>query len=253
MKSLFRCASWFPRLLAGEGVQGAALVLPRTPAAGLACLHIKIQISGGCLNGATQERSEFRRTSRLQGSPFLSPISFGDAKEMGSAVGPRPDPLPESKHTASTRSRLAPIPAFPQQGKETHAPSPPPSPASGRGSSRRSACATPHASRRTGVPPYKNSNFRRLFERSDAGATGVQPDKPPARLAFSFPHFFWRGKRNGVGCRAKTRLPPSAEANRSNKKQERPPSLPSPNGGRRKASSPSKKRTFQTAEQLTQN
>ena len=85
---------------AGEGVQGAALVLPRTPAAGLACLHIKIQISGGCLNGATQERSEFRRTSRLQGSPFLSPISFGDAKEMGSAVGPRPDSLPQTKHTA---------------------------------------------------------------------------------------------------------------------------------------------------------
>ena len=103
---------------AGEGVQGAALVLPRTPAARLACFHIKIQISGGCLNGATQERSEFRRTSRLQGSPFLSPISFGDAKEMGSAVGPRPDSLPESKHTASTRSRLAPIPAFPQWGKE---------------------------------------------------------------------------------------------------------------------------------------
>ena len=103
---------------AGEGVQGAALVLPRTPAARLACFDIKIQISGGCLNGATQERSEFRRTSRLQGSPFLSPISFGDAKEMGSAVGPRPDSLPESKHTASTRSRLAPIPAFPQWGKE---------------------------------------------------------------------------------------------------------------------------------------
>ena len=155
---------------AGEGVQGAALVLPRTPAARLACFDIKIQISGGCLNGATQERSEFRRTSRLQGSPFLSPISFGDAKEMGSAVGPRPDPLPESKHTASTRSRLAPIPAFPQWGKETHAPSPPPSPASGRGSSRRSACATPHASCKTGVLRHKNSNFRRLSERSDAGA-----------------------------------------------------------------------------------
>ena len=155
---------------AGEGVQGAALVLPRTPAARLACFDIKIQISGGCLNGATQERSEFRRTSRLQGSPFLSPISFGDAKEMGSAVGPRPDPLPESKHTASTRSRLAPIPAFPQWGKEIYAPSPPPSPASGRGSSRRSACATPHASCKTGVLRHKNSNFRRLSERSDAGA-----------------------------------------------------------------------------------
>ena len=48
---------------AGEGVQGAVLVQPRTPAARLACFVIKIQISGGCLNGATQERSEFRRTA----------------------------------------------------------------------------------------------------------------------------------------------------------------------------------------------
>ena len=121
MKSLFRCTSWFPRLLAGEGVQGAALVLPRTPAARLACFDIKIQISGGCLNGATQERSEFRRTSRLQGSPFLSPISFGDAKEMGSAVGPKPDLLPQTKHTAQTRSSNGPHPRLPPAGEGVNA------------------------------------------------------------------------------------------------------------------------------------
>ncbi len=57
-----------------------------------------------------------------------------------------------------------------------------------------------------------------LFDQSDAGATGVQPDKPPARLAFSFPHFFWRRKRNGVGCRAETRPPASNQAHRPNKK-----------------------------------
>ena len=102
---------------AGEGVQGAALVLPRTPAARLACFDIKIQISGGCLNGATQERSEFRRTSRLQGSPFLSPISFGDAKEMGSAVGPRPDSLPQQKQIAQTKSRKGPHPYLPPTGE----------------------------------------------------------------------------------------------------------------------------------------
>ena len=71
-----------------------------------------------------------------------------------------------------------------------------------------------------------------LFDQSDAGATGVQPDKPPARLAFSFPHFFWRRKRNGVGCRAETRPPASNQAHRPNKKQQRPPSPPSPSGGR---------------------
>ena len=92
-------------------------MLPRTPAAGLACLHIKIQISGGCLNGATKERSEFRRTGRLQGSPFLSPISFGDAKEMGSAVGPKPDLLPQTKHTAQTRSSNGPHPRLPPAGE----------------------------------------------------------------------------------------------------------------------------------------
>jgi len=43
-----------------------------------------LHISGGCVNAATQERSEFRRTSRLQGAPFLSPVSFGKTKEIGS-------------------------------------------------------------------------------------------------------------------------------------------------------------------------
>jgi len=43
-----------------------------------------LHISGGCLNEAQQARSEFRRTSRLQGAPFLSPVSFGKTKEIGS-------------------------------------------------------------------------------------------------------------------------------------------------------------------------
>ena len=106
-------------------------------------------------------------------------------------------------------------------------PSPQPSPASRRGSARHSACATPHASCKTGVLGHKNLISGCLFDQSDAGATGVQPDKPPARLAFSFPHFFWRRKRNGVGCRAETRPPASNQAHRPNKKQQRPhPRLP---------------------------
>jgi hypothetical protein len=46
-----------------------------------------LHFSGGCLNGALQARSEFRRTSRLQGAPFLSPVSFGKTKEIGSPPG----------------------------------------------------------------------------------------------------------------------------------------------------------------------
>ena len=114
-------------------------------------------------------RSESAGT-QVAGSPFLGLLSFGEAKESKSAVGPRPDFLPHHKHTAPTGNNKAPIPAFPQRGKEFNTPSPRPSPASGRGSSGRSACATPHASCRTGVPRHKNSDFRRLFERSDAGA-----------------------------------------------------------------------------------
>ena len=89
---------------AGEGVQGAALVLPRTPAAGLACLHIKIQISGGCLNGATQERSEFRRTSRLQARLFFPPFLLATQKKWGRLSGRDPTPslkpsTPPNQHT----------------------------------------------------------------------------------------------------------------------------------------------------------
>ncbi|MEG0004167.1 hypothetical protein, partial [Comamonas sp.] len=36
------------------------------------------------MNGATQSRREFCRTSRRQGSHFLSPVSFGETKEIGS-------------------------------------------------------------------------------------------------------------------------------------------------------------------------
>ena len=89
---------------AGEGVQGAALVLPRTPAAGLACLHIKIQISGGCLNGVTQERSEFRRTSRLQARLFFPPFLLATQKKWGRLSGRDPTPslkpsTPPNQHT----------------------------------------------------------------------------------------------------------------------------------------------------------
>ena len=89
---------------AGEGVQGAALVLPRTPAAGLACLHIKIQISGGCLNGATKERSEFRRTSRLQARLFFPPFLLATQKKWGRLSGRDPTPslkpsTPPNQHT----------------------------------------------------------------------------------------------------------------------------------------------------------
>ena len=90
-------------------------------------------------------RSESAGT-QVAGSPFLGLLSFGEAKESKSAVGPRPDFLPHHKHTAPTGNNKAPIPAFPQRGKEFNTPSPRPSPASGRGSSGRSACATPHAS-----------------------------------------------------------------------------------------------------------
>ncbi|WP_156105982.1 hypothetical protein [Comamonas aquatica] len=43
-----------------------------------------LHISGGCLSEALQARSEFRRTSPLQASSFLSPVSFDEAKEIGS-------------------------------------------------------------------------------------------------------------------------------------------------------------------------
>ncbi|WP_284213037.1 hypothetical protein [Comamonas jiangduensis] len=43
-----------------------------------------LHISGGCLSVALQARSEFCRTSPLQASSFLSPVSFDEAKEIGS-------------------------------------------------------------------------------------------------------------------------------------------------------------------------
>ncbi|MDH1447188.1 hypothetical protein [Comamonas aquatica] len=60
-------------------------------------------ISGGCLNEALQARSEFRRTSRLQGAPFLSPVSFGKTKEIGS---PPRDKRPLQANTQQKHSYM---------------------------------------------------------------------------------------------------------------------------------------------------
>ena len=102
---------------AGEGVQGAALVLPRTPAARLACFDIKIQISGGCLNGATQERSEFRRTSRLQARLFFPPFLLATQKKWGRLSGRDPTPSLSRSKSLKQKAGKAPIPTFPQRGK----------------------------------------------------------------------------------------------------------------------------------------
>ena len=211
-------------------------MLPRTPAAGLACLHIKIQISGGCLNGATKERSEFRRTGRLQGSPFLSPISFGDAKEMGSAVGPRPDSLPESKHTASTRSRLAPIPAFPQWGKEFDAPHPNPLPQAGEGV-QGAALVLPR------TPAARLACFHIKIQISGGCLNGATQERSEFRRTsrlqgspFLSPISFGDAKEMGSAV------------------GPRPDSLPQTKHTAKPAhQATAKKRTFQTAEQLTQN
>jgi hypothetical protein len=67
--------------------------------------RINNQISGGCLSEAPEARSEFRRIGRLQGAPFLSPVSFGKTKEIGSPpVDYRPlqantQQKPNKKHT----------------------------------------------------------------------------------------------------------------------------------------------------------
>ena len=103
---------------AGEGVQGAALVLPRTPAARLACFDIKIQTSGGCLNGATQERSEFRRTSRLQARLFFPPFLLATQKKWGRLSGRDPTPSLSRSKSLKQKAGKAPIPTFPQRGKE---------------------------------------------------------------------------------------------------------------------------------------
>jgi len=73
--------------------------------------------------------------------------------------------------------------------------------------------ALPHARVSVARAKDKQSNFRRLFERSARGAQRVPPDQPPARRAFSFPGFFWQDKRNRV---AAGRLP----ASKSNPKAE---------------------------------
>ena len=88
-------------------------------------------------------RSESAGT-QVAGSPFLGLLSFGEAKESKSAVGPRPDFLPHHKHTAPTGNNKAPIPAFPQRGKELNPPHPSPLPQAGEGVSSKfiasSAC-----------------------------------------------------------------------------------------------------------------
>jgi hypothetical protein len=63
-----------------------------------------LHISGGCLNATTQERSEFRRTSTLQASSFLSPVSFDEAKETGS---PPRDKRPLQTNTPQTPNQEA--------------------------------------------------------------------------------------------------------------------------------------------------
>ncbi|HBW60790.1 MAG TPA: hypothetical protein DEF75_00080 [Comamonas kerstersii] len=81
-------------------------------------MDIKNLISGCLFDQSDAGATGVQPESRLQGSPFLSPISFGEAKKRNSAVGPKPDLLPQTKHTAQTRSSNGPIPAFPQRGKE---------------------------------------------------------------------------------------------------------------------------------------
>ncbi len=123
---------------AGEGVLGTALVPPRTPAVRLACLDIKNLISG-CLfdqsdAGATGVQPD-KPPARLA---FSFPISFGDAKEMGSAVGPKPDLLPQTKHTAQTRSSNGPHPRLPPAGECVKcSPLPNPLPQAGEGAMQR--------------------------------------------------------------------------------------------------------------------
>ena len=130
---------------AGEGVQGAALVRPRTPAERLACLVIKIQISGGCLNGATKERSEFRRTASQTRSllPFCraqkgSRLSGRDpTPSLNSDTPPRQEaerPLSQPLPRGARRGFKGPHPCLPPAGEGEKSPSPQPSPASGRGS-----------------------------------------------------------------------------------------------------------------------
>ena len=61
-------------------------------------------------------RSESAGT-QVAGSPFLGLLSFGEAKESKSAVGPRPDFLPHHKHTAPTGNNKGPHPRLPPAGE----------------------------------------------------------------------------------------------------------------------------------------
>ncbi|MDO4591690.1 MAG: hypothetical protein Q4B46_02605, partial [Comamonadaceae bacterium] len=70
--------------------------------------RINNQISGGCVSVALQARSEFRRISRLQGARFLSPVSFGKTKEIGS---PPVDYRPR-KATPKQKSKKGVVPGL---------------------------------------------------------------------------------------------------------------------------------------------
>ena len=218
---------------AGEGVQGTALVPPRTPAVRLACLDIKNLISG-CLfdqsdAGATGVQPD-KPPARLA---FSFPHFFWRRKRNG--VGCRAETRPPASNQAHrpNKKQQRPHPRLPPAGEGVkYSPHPSPLPQAGEGVLGTALVPPRTPAVRLACLDIKNLISGCLFDQSDAGATGVQPDKPPARLAFSFPHFFWRRKRNGVGCRAETRPPASNQAHRPNKKQQRPPSPPSPSGGR---------------------
>ncbi|MDH0363059.1 hypothetical protein N5E89_16780 [Comamonas aquatica] len=81
-------------------------LLAKAPARASVAPHLGgvLHISGGCLNATTQERSEFRRTSTLQASSFLSPVSFDEAKETGS---PPRDKRPLQTNTPQTPNQEA--------------------------------------------------------------------------------------------------------------------------------------------------
>jgi hypothetical protein len=68
------------------------------------------------LNGALQARSEFCRTSRLQGAPFLSPVSFGKTKEIGSPPG---DSRPLQANTQQKQNHSYPRNPHKRQSQKT--------------------------------------------------------------------------------------------------------------------------------------
>ena len=130
----------------------------RTPAAGLACLHMQIQISG-CLFDQSDGSSAGQRRRRAFWSPLtlLRNMSSAPRKreasflrfaarsrtKRNSAVGPRPDsPLKTSKQLKQKAER-APLPTSPQRGRSERPPSQP-SPSGGR----RASPITPALSRK---------------------------------------------------------------------------------------------------------